>query len=108
MIRKGLKPLGAIALLTPLCLAPAPALAQDSQTGQTAEVSGGQVGQRQTREDAAPNFEPLGRITNRVQNRVQNRIRNRIDRYYDPRANAASPFEIASEQARAAGRSRPR
>ncbi|MBB5700135.1 hypothetical protein [Sphingomonas yantingensis] len=73
----------------------------------TAETGTGVIGQRQTAAQAAPNLEPLGRVNNRVANRVQNRIRNRIDRYYDPRANATSPFEIAGEQVQRAS-SRPR
>lgn len=103
------------ALLIALPSALSPAVAQDVLNGQTltpsigqsaqiADSSVGQVGQRQAREEAAPNVEPMGRINNRVANRVQSRIRNRIDRFYDPQANAASPFEVAGEQARAAGR----
>jgi hypothetical protein len=62
------------------------------------------IGQRRSRGDAAPNVQPLVRISGRVANRVQNRIRNRIDRFYDPQANAASPFRVASDQARRNGR----
>ncbi len=99
----------ALFLFVPLCLAGAPAFAQDTQAGSTAEVAGGEVGQRQTVEEAAPNVEPTRRIANRVQNRIQNRIRNRIDRNYNPRANTTSPFEVASDRARTAGqRTRPR
>lgn len=76
-----------------------------TRIGNTADTGSGEVGQRQTRE-AAPNIRPLGRIDNRIDNRVQNRIRNRIDRTYDPQANATSPFEVAGEQAKAAGRPR--
>lgn len=79
-----------------------------TRQGETARSVAGQTGQRQSREllsqDAS--IEPLARINGRIQNRVQSRIRNRIDRYYDPQANAASPFEVASDQARTAGRSR--
>lgn len=82
--------------------------APDTRAGQTARSSVGQVGQRQTREQAAPSIEPMGRIASRVQNRIQSRIHNRIDRYYDPRANATSPFATAGEQARTAGRARRR
>ncbi len=85
-----------------------PAMAQDVSASQTTDSSVGQVGQRQTREDSAPNIQPMGRINSRVTNRVQSRIRNRLDRYYDPQANAASPFEIAGEQTRRAGRPVPR
>ena len=82
----------------------APSAAQEVRPASTAEAPAGTVGQRQTREEAAPNVEPVGRITNRVQNRLQNRVRNRIDRNYDPQANATSPFEVADERTRRAGR----
>lgn len=72
----------------------------DEQTGRTVDTGGGEVGQRQTRLQAAPNITPLGRIPTRIANRVQNRIRNRIDRYYDPQANATSPFRAADDRAR--------
>lgn len=88
---------------------PEPAIVPPAAVGQVAESSVGRTGQRQTREDAAANIEPMGRINDRVANRVQNRIRNRIDRYYNPQANSSSPFEIAADQARQAGvRSRVR
>lgn len=75
------------------------ALAQEStRPGQLAESAAGQLGQRQTTENSQAHIEPLGRLNNRIANRVQNRIRNRIDRYYDPRANTTSPFEVAAEQ----------
>lgn len=77
------------------------------QAGRTADAGSGRVGQRQTREEAAPNNRPLGRLQSRVQNRVQSRLRNRIDRYYDPQA-ATSPFEVAGDQAQTAGQPRPR
>lgn len=82
----------------------APVLAQEAQPGRTPTVAETQVGERQTREQAAPNIEPTQRISNRIQNRVQNRIRNRIDRNYNPEANTTSPFDIAAEQANAARR----
>lgn len=63
-------------------------------------VGAGEIGQRQTRADAAPNVNPVGRLGKRVENRIENRIRNRIDRKYDPTANATSPFERAEERAR--------
>lgn len=90
-------------ILTPT---PAPNL---SPLGQTATSSAGQVGQKQTREDLAAEtgITPMAKIDTRIQNRVQSRIRNRIDRYYDPQANAVSPFEVAGEQLRRGGR-RPR
>ncbi len=81
-----------------------PAIAQESPIGRVAHSSAGQAGQRQTRDQAEGGIEPLARIDNRIQNRVQSRIRNRIDRYYDPQANASSPFEVAGDQAREASR----
>lgn len=83
------------------------ASAQDG-TGHAPVVASGEVGQRQTRAEAAPNFEPLGRVQSRVQNRIQSRLRNRIDRFYDSTANAVSPFQTASDQARISGRFRAR
>lgn len=80
----------------------------ETRQGETARSAAGQTGQRRTREQIAQDagIEPMARINSRVQNRVQSRIRNRIDRYYDPQANAVSPFEVASDQARTAGRPR--
>lgn len=80
----------------------------ETRQGETARSVAGQTGQRQTREQVAAEagIEPMGRVNSRIQNRVQSRIRNRIDRYYDPQANAASPFAVAGDQARAAGRPR--
>ena len=72
------------------------------ELAQKADTGIGEVGMRQTREDAAPNLEPLSRINSRIENRVQNRIRNRIDQNYDPTANATSPFERAEEHTRRA------
>ncbi|WP_242121437.1 hypothetical protein [Sphingomonas lacusdianchii] len=113
-------------LLLALCLS-APVMAQDryldgaqdqvapvqqplpeTRQGETARSVAGQTGQRQTREEVAAEvgIEPMGRINGRIQNRVQSRIRNRIDRYYDPNANATSPFAVAGDQARTAGRPR--
>lgn len=80
----------------------------ETRQGETARSTVGQAGQRQSREQIAQDarIEPMGRINGRIQNRVQSRIRDRIDRYYDPQANAASPFEVAGDQARTAGRPR--
>lgn len=94
---------GTLLLAAVLCL-PAPVLAQEIQPGRNAAVGDTELGERQTREQAAPNIEPTRRISNRVQNRVQSRVRNRIDRNYNPKANATSPFEVAAEQTGAAGR----
>lgn len=81
------------------------AMAQDKeyeqeQPQEVAESAIGKVGQRQTREMTQTHVEPMSRINNRIANRVQNRIRNRLDRYYDPQANATSPYAVAAEQAR--------
>lgn len=74
--------------------------------GETARSTAGQAGLRQTRERVAEDagIKPMARINGRLQSRVQSRIRNRIDRYYDPQANATSPFKVASDQARVTGR----
>lgn len=71
--------------------------ARPIQAGRTADISVGEVGQRQTRERAAPNVQPLARINSRINNRVRARLANRIDRNYDP-ANATDPFATAENQ----------
>ncbi len=86
----------------------APGIAQDVKNGKVASSSAGQAGQRRTKEQGVIGIEPMARINNRVQNRVRTRINNRIDRYYDPQANTASPFEVASDKARSAGKPRSR
>lgn len=84
-----------------------PALAQDA--GQVATSAAGRAGQRQTLvEGSAIGITPLSRIASRVPNRVQSRIRNRIDAFYDPQANATSPFVLAGNQVRTAGRQQQR
>ncbi|MCW4463467.1 hypothetical protein OK349_17300 [Sphingomonas sp. BT-65] len=85
-----------------------PLVIVDPRAARTAETDAGRIGQRQTREDAAreTGIEPMARISNRIANRVQNRLRSRIDRFYDPRANATSPFGVAADQAKVAGRTR--
>ncbi len=79
-----------------------PPVVIDADVGLTSNVNGNRVGQRQTREEAVPiaGVNPMTRINSRVANRVQSRFRNRIDRYYDPRANATAPFNVAAEQVR--------
>lgn len=69
-----------------------------------ATSSAGRAGERQVRGtlDAA-GIEPMARLDSRIANRVQSRLRSRIDRFYDPQANASSPFTVASEQARTTG-----
>ncbi|MDJ0276780.1 hypothetical protein QLH51_08230 [Sphingomonas sp. 2R-10] len=93
---------------TPQQPAPVQQSLPETRQGETARSAAGQAGQRQTRDQLAAEagIEPMSRINGRIQNRVQTRIRNRIDRYYDPQANAASPFAVAGDQARAAGRPR--
>lgn len=89
------RPLGAAALLLAL-LTPAGALAQAG--GSTV----GEVGQRQTRQDAAPNVDVRGRIDSRINSRIASRIDSRITR--DSAApqdtSAASRYASASRQAR--------
>lgn len=87
---------------------PQPSAMPLDQPGRVANVGNGQIGQRQSRTDAAPSLVATTRIESRIQNRIENRIRNRIDRYYDPQANATSPFAVASDQARKNGPSPPR
>lgn len=95
-------------IILPIFVLQSSAITAQTIRGQAATSAAGQTGQRQTREEVAAEagIEPMGRINSRIQNRVQSRIRNRIDRYYDPQANAASPFAVAGDQARAAGRPR--
>lgn len=86
--------------------AAAPAAAQGgTQVGGTANSAVGQIGQRQSA-DQAKSQTPTGRIASRVQSRVQSRLRNRIDRDYDPQGLWASPFAVAQERARAPARRR--
>lgn len=82
--------------------------AQDTKPGSTASHPNGTIGQRQTNSEIVPSSNAMGRVSNRIQNRVQNRIRNRIDRFYDPKANTTSPFEVASEKARSARTGAPK
>lgn len=79
-----------------------PSDANEQKAGSVASSSVGAAGQRQERVHGVANIRPLGRLETRIANRVQSRVRNRIDRYYDPRANATSPFKVAADQARAA------
>ena len=78
------------------------------QAGKTPNTDTSVAGRRQTPQQVAQDtgIEPMGRISSRIQNRVQARIRNRIDRYYDPQANTATPFIVASDQLRTTARPR--
>lgn len=95
--------LAVIVGISSLFLAAAPARSQQASGGKVANSTVGQVGQRQTHGQPLAGIEPLARIDSRIENRVQSRIRNRIDQYYDPQANARSPFEVAGDKVRAAG-----
>lgn len=75
---------------------------------QIAPSSAGRAGQRQTRGQDVGGIRPMIRVESRVANRFQNRIRNRLDRYYDPRANALSPFTVAGEEVKRGNGSRRR
>ena len=81
-----------------------PAMAQDVSGGRVASSTVGDAGLRRTKEVGVAGIKPMARIDNRIQNRIQSRIRNRIDRNYDPQANATSPFKVAGDQARSAGK----
>ena len=85
--------------------APAPTLAP-VRPGRIGDSPVGEIGQRQTRDRPPAGVEPLARFNGRIANRVESRLRNRIDPYYDPQANATSPFLSASDQARVAGQRR--
>lgn len=78
-----------------------PTLAQNVIAGRVPTSSVGQVGQRG---DPGQPMKNVGPIESRIQNRVQSRIRNRIDRFYNPQANAASPFDAASDQTKNSSR----
>lgn len=67
--------------VAPLVTAPQVA---DVQNARTSDTGIGQVGQRQTRQDAAreAGIEPMARINNRIRNRVESRLRTRLDQNY--------------------------
>lgn len=95
------------AMLLSAVVATAPLAAQDQPVGSVANSAAGKAGQRQETDQNAANIDPIARLDTRIQNRVQSRIRNRIDRYYDPQANATSPFKVAADQARTAAPQSP-
>jgi hypothetical protein len=68
-------------------------------TGQTARSLAEQVGQRQTKREAALT-NPNARLSTRVQSRVQTRIRSRLDRYYDANPDIGTAVRDAEEEAR--------
>ena len=79
----------------------APAPVQDVGGSLGAKSAATKIGTRETRDQEG--IDPLERLDTRIQNRVQSRIRNRVDRYYDPEANAVSPFAVAGERIRRSG-----
>ena len=95
-------------ILAMLLLTPVPVAAQEAKDARVADSAVGEAGQRQNKEHGVAGIQPMARIDNRISNRVQSRLRNRLDRYYDPQANAVSPFVVAGDQARTAGRPRRR
>lgn len=92
-----------VCAIVPL-VSPVPAAAQEVSGGRVATSAVGQAGQRQTREQTAPSVQLVRRVAPRIENRVQSRVRNRIDRFYGPQANAFTPFAVAENQTRTAGR----
>jgi hypothetical protein len=91
-----------------LLASPVLAAAQEAVPSQVATSSAGTAGTRQSRETGTARLAPNARIANRIQNRVTTRVRNRLDRYYDPQAAPATPFQNAEARARTAGDARPR
>lgn len=79
-----------------------------SPVARTAKSANGRVGERSSLAADLDAPSPMARIDNRVRNRVENRLRNRIDEFYDPRANATSPFVVAAAQSRKSGGNRRR
>lgn len=71
-------------------------------SGKVANSAAGRAGERQNKSSVA-GILPTARVETRVANRVQARLRNRIDRYYDPQANAISPFKVAGETSKRQG-----
>lgn len=71
--------------------------------GQTAEINGVEVGQRQSAREPLTGRDPMARIDNRIENRLQNRLHNRIDRSYDPTANATVLYRRAEQKSRSIG-----
>jgi hypothetical protein len=97
-----------IALMA-LLLVALPATAQDvPSAGRVASSSAGRVGQRQTREQAAPFASPMARLNSRIANRVQSRIRNRVDRNYGPQVDTVAAIESAQNETLRAVKSSPR
>jgi hypothetical protein len=58
----------------------------------------GMLGQRQRREDAPENIQPLARLETRVENRIQNRLSTRLDRNFQPPTTASAPVARAKSR----------
>lgn len=58
-----------------------------------------QLGQRQTRGEAAPNIKPLSRIQGRIANRIDSRINNRIGATEENQQGSSSTFISAQRRA---------
>ena len=91
--------------LRPSVRAAALLLALITPAGALGQASGntvGDVGQRQTRQDAAPNVDVRGRIDSRINSRIASRIDSRItrDSAAPQDASASSRYASASRQAR--------
>src|SRR5690348_10704933 len=78
-------------------LIPTPVVAGGAREDQIAAPSTPFVGRRLSREQAAGNIKPMGRIDNRIANRVQSRVPSRIDRSYSPAASSTAAFEAAQK-----------
>lgn len=88
-----------LAVLSLMVFGGVPALAQ-AMTARTPATTNGEVGQRQTVGEAAPNIKPTERIQNRIQNRVQLRLGTRINGTYSPQGTAASAITAANNRVR--------
>jgi hypothetical protein len=101
--RRGLHASLAIALLA---WGPTAADAQSSvgPVARTAETGQGEIGRRQTQDEAAPNVQPLVRISNRIDSRINLRIQNRLDRFNSSEADVKTRVEAAVNTARHAQR----
>ncbi|MGZ5784231.1 MAG: hypothetical protein ACXWI3_12870 [Croceibacterium sp.] len=71
-----------------------------AQVKRTAKVGQTEVGQRQKRDEAAPNVHPLKQISSRIDNRINLRIQNRIDRFNSSTAGVQVRVKAAASTAR--------
>lgn len=86
---------GALLSLSFILGFPQPAVAQDRRV----QSPYGSVGQRQTREDAAPNTTPTQRIRSRLDTRAKTRLSTRLDRQQEPRSDALKGLREAARKA---------